>query len=174
MKTLVGKNNYLFLINDTCKELEVHCNNLTLITDSQLNRYNPVIDKFLLVVFPDKSLIHKDFLDEIKYFDERFLGFGTEDSDFTWRYITTFKKAIPTIWSGGIKNINSDLKHDNIKVYGKYTEFNRDFCFNSKYLRDDNNPNAISANFANKVIQVLKDENQYPYEKFFKENKDKL
>ena len=30
-KTLIGKEDYLFLINDSCKELEIHCNNLNLV-----------------------------------------------------------------------------------------------------------------------------------------------
>ena len=31
-KTLIGKNDYLFLINDSSKELEIHCNNLNVVT----------------------------------------------------------------------------------------------------------------------------------------------
>lgn len=60
IKTLIGKEEYLFLINDTCNELEVHCNNLNLVKDKALKRYS--FDKFLLIVFPNKSLIYKDFL----------------------------------------------------------------------------------------------------------------
>lgn len=59
-KTLIGKNGYLFLINDSCKELEVHCNNLNLVKYEYLDRYS--FDKFCLIVFPNKSLICKKYL----------------------------------------------------------------------------------------------------------------
>ena len=32
-KTLIGKNNYLFLINDSGQELKIHCDNLNLVND---------------------------------------------------------------------------------------------------------------------------------------------
>lgn len=67
-KTLIGLDNYLFLINDSCKELEVHCNNLNLVNDKKLKRYN--LDNFLLIVFPNKTLIYKEYLPkyyEVKY-----------------------------------------------------------------------------------------------------------
>ena len=69
IKTLIGKNNYLFLINDSAKEMEVHCNNLNLVNDKKLSRYN-LDNKFLLIVIPNKSLIYKDFLPDnykVKY-----------------------------------------------------------------------------------------------------------
>jgi hypothetical protein len=67
-KTLIGKNGYLFLINDSANELKVHCENLLLVQDKTLSRYN--ISKFFLVVFPNKSLIYKKYLPDnynIKY-----------------------------------------------------------------------------------------------------------
>ena len=67
-KTLIGKNDYLFLINDNCRELEVHCENLNLVKDENLLRYN--INNFFMVVYPNKSLIHKKYLPDnyvIKY-----------------------------------------------------------------------------------------------------------
>jgi len=57
-KTLIGKNNVLFLSNDTSKELELHCG--TYIPDIK-----PIVrdlTKYFLTVFPDKSLLMKDFL----------------------------------------------------------------------------------------------------------------
>jgi len=61
-KTLIGKNNYLFLVNDTARELEVHCQNVNLVQDPTLNRYS--FDKFLLVVFPNKSIVYQEHLPE--------------------------------------------------------------------------------------------------------------
>jgi hypothetical protein len=68
IKTLIGKNNYLFLINDACRELEVHCENLNLVNDKSLSRYN--LENFLLIVLPNKSLVYRDYLPDnynIKY-----------------------------------------------------------------------------------------------------------
>ena len=59
-KTLIGKEDYLFLVNDSGRELEIHCNNLDVIHDKTLGRYKH--DKFLIVVFPNKSLQYKQYL----------------------------------------------------------------------------------------------------------------
>jgi hypothetical protein len=59
-KTLIGKKNYLFLINDSSKELDIHCNNLNVVTDQSLQRYK--FDNFCLIVIPNKSYIYKEYL----------------------------------------------------------------------------------------------------------------
>lgn len=59
-KTLIGKENYLFLINDSCKEFEVHCNDLNLVKDKTLSHLK--FKNYILIVFPNKSLYYKDFL----------------------------------------------------------------------------------------------------------------
>jgi len=67
-KTLIGKNGYLFLTNDSANELKVHCENLDLVQDKSLSRYD--LNNFFLVVIPNKSLIYKEFLPDsydIKY-----------------------------------------------------------------------------------------------------------
>ena len=48
------------VINDSAKELEVHCNNLNLVNEQHLQKYK--FDHFLLIVFPNKSLIYKEYL----------------------------------------------------------------------------------------------------------------
>lgn len=60
IKTLIGKNNYLFLINDSGRELDIHCHNLDVIKDKSLSRYEH--KNFLIVVFPNKSLQCKQYL----------------------------------------------------------------------------------------------------------------
>lgn len=69
-KTLIGKNGYLFLKNDTCKEIEVHTNNLYLVSQDFYKRYETIKDKILFILFPNKSLIYSQFLpsgEELKY-----------------------------------------------------------------------------------------------------------
>ncbi len=38
-KTLIGKDEYLFLKNDSSKEIEIHCNNYNPISDLTLSQY---------------------------------------------------------------------------------------------------------------------------------------
>ena len=67
-KTLIGKNSHLFLINDNCRELDVHCYNLNLVKDKEFKKYN--FENYLLIVFPNKSLIFKNYLPDnfqVKY-----------------------------------------------------------------------------------------------------------
>ena len=69
-KTLVGKEGYLFLQNDTCKELEVHNNNLLLIVTDLPKKFDKYLNKYLLTIFPNKSYLYKQFLPDhfdIKY-----------------------------------------------------------------------------------------------------------
>jgi hypothetical protein len=61
-KTLIGKNNYLFLQNDESHELETHSNNICVVSDNFFKRYEKYINKFLLIVLPNKSFIYKEFL----------------------------------------------------------------------------------------------------------------
>ena len=61
-KTLIGKEGYLFLQNDSAKELEVHCNNLSLVGENFYKNYENIKNKFFMVVFPNKSFVYSNFL----------------------------------------------------------------------------------------------------------------
>lgn len=63
-QTIIGKNNILFLTDDSSKELKIHCDNLNLVSDETLSRYDLNKDNFFIVVFPDKSVYYKDYLPE--------------------------------------------------------------------------------------------------------------
>jgi hypothetical protein len=63
-KTLIGKDNYLFLINDSARELEVHNDNVCLVSNNFHERYKNNINKLLLIVIPNKSLVYKHLLPE--------------------------------------------------------------------------------------------------------------
>ena len=67
-KTLIGKNDTLFLENDSGNELPIHCNNLNKVFDKSLSRYS--FENFMIFVFPDKCLLYKKFLPDnyvVKY-----------------------------------------------------------------------------------------------------------
>jgi len=119
--------------------------------------------------------IHKKLIDDLGYFDERFLGFGEEDGDIYYRYIEKYNKWIQDTYINGFKNLIIDVRDEEIKrINGKYSEFNTNFCFfmeNSKYVND---PNGFKANFVPTKKKNLTDINLYPYEKFFMENIYKL
>ena len=83
-------------------------------------------------------------------------------------------KDVYQLYVQGVYNIVSDIRHTHIKPgVGKYSFFNRNFTFGSKY--NCNNPKSnISGMFGMPCDKVLPDINLYPYEKFFKENKENL
>lgn len=119
-------------------------------------------------------IVNKSFLHEMGYFDERLLGFGEEDGDITYRVIKEKKRNIFEIQVGGLTNIISDIRHNHVKSgMGKYSWFNRNFIFNEKY-NCSNATSGISGMFGVVCDPVLPNENLYPYEKFFKENKNNL
>lgn len=64
IKTLFGKEDYLFLINDASKSLENHCNNISIFNFNYINVYYKYIEskKILFFMFPDKEIICKDYL----------------------------------------------------------------------------------------------------------------
>jgi hypothetical protein len=119
-------------------------------------------------------VVNKNLIDELGYFDERLLGFGEEDGDITYRMIENKNKDIYTLYVQGVDNIISDIRHTDINPgVGKYSLFNRKFTFESKY--NCNNPKSgISGMFGMPCDKVLPDIQLYPYEKFYRENKDKL
>lgn len=63
-KVLLGKDDYLFLQNDTNEGLNKHSksNIPTICINNLQKRYNSYIEKLLFVIFPDKEVICKDFL----------------------------------------------------------------------------------------------------------------
>jgi hypothetical protein len=68
-----------------------------------------------------------------------------------------------------------DVRDENIKSgIGKYSEFNRNFCFVNEVCKYVSFSEGITGSFGQPMKKNIEDLNQYPYEKFFKENKGKL
>ncbi len=116
-------------------------------------------------------------IDKLGYFDERLLGIGEEDGDMTWRYIERYGSEMPSYKMKGFINYSEhsveNYKPHNIKTHSgtKYSLFNREFMFTQKY---EQVPDGIKGMFDQPV--KLKDAGtaQYPYERFYRENKKKL
>jgi len=62
IKTLIGKEGFLFLQNDSARELEVHNNNLCIVNNYFSNAYTNIKNKYLMIIFPNKSLLYKEYL----------------------------------------------------------------------------------------------------------------
>ncbi len=119
-------------------------------------------------------VVNKNLIDELGYFDERLIGFGEEDGDITYRMLSKKNKDVYQLNAQGVNNIVSDIRHEHIKQgVGKYSWFNRNYTFTQKY-NCVNATSGISGMFGMICDQILPDKNLYPYEKFFKENKNNL
>jgi glycosyltransferase involved in cell wall biosynthesis len=121
--------------------------------------------------------INKNIIIDLGWFDERLLGFGEEDGDIIYRYVEKYNKNV-TEWSiGNIISIGSWIRDENIRPgVSKYSAFNREFMFGSdasKYI-PSNTDEGIEGMFGSKHIQNNSNDCQYPYEPFFKLNKNKL
>lgn len=123
-------------------------------------------------------VITKKFLDEMNYFDERFLLHGEEDGDFVWRYIEKFGTYPPSINLPILANLHQTGVADETTVtngvelgYAKKPRFNQEFT-STKYKHDPNG--NISGMYGKPHVRVMQDERQYPYESFHFKNKQNL
>ena len=66
-----------------------------------------------------------DCIKSVGYFDEHFLGFGAEDSDYHRRYMAVLGSEPFDLRIDGFVNLNSEIRDESIKTDGKkYTSFN--------------------------------------------------
>jgi hypothetical protein len=143
-KTLIGKNGYLFLINDAGEELKIHCDNLNKVSDPNLSRYQ--LKNFFIVVFPNKSLQLKQFLPDnyiLKYrpaleiykkiFQERLLDayeiLKNEDDVFYKTDTHMNLKGAYIVYCSFIKQIN---KLYNLNLVPKIITLEKKICILNK------------------------------------------
>ena len=169
-----SKNDLLLILND---DVEIHDGDVF----ANLEATN--IDEFDSIIRINNSFSHfvvtKQILEKLKYFDERFLGFGFEDGDMIYRHIEALNIDLETrTWYiPGVKSLISMTCDDNVQKYSgsKYSQCNEQFLRGSmgpKYKVTDN-PTIITT-FNPRLIKIMDDLDQYPYETFFRKNKDKL
>jgi hypothetical protein len=60
-KTLIGKENYLFLINDSANEIEKHCDPNYKGNKEYIDKYT-LYNNILLIIYPDKSYVYRKYL----------------------------------------------------------------------------------------------------------------
>lgn len=123
-------------------------------------------------------VITKKQLDDVGYFDERFLLHGEEDGDFVYRFIEKYGNYHPSINLPIVANLHQTGENDPTVVtknvdlgYANKPKFNQEFTV-TKYKY---NPDAkISGLYGRPHERVLGDSIQYPYEKFYFDNKENL
>lgn len=111
---------------------------------------------------------------EVGWMDERYLGFGEEDGDFEWRYQEKFNKPFPSF---SIPDVINHVEHGDYSekmelINKKYSAFNNKFAFGHKYKEDVNGKNFGIMN--RNLICINETKNQYPNEKFYWLNRDKV
>jgi hypothetical protein len=127
---------------------------------------------FSQVLFTKKGMI------DIGWMDERYLSFGHEDGDLYYRYIEKYGHEIPMRDVAGFVHFNSDVLDDNFdndtqSGNVRYSLFNHNFLKNEKYF-PDNERGLQRTSFGVPMIKVLEDKQQYVYEQFYLNNRDKL
>jgi len=121
-------------------------------------------------------VISRKEVDDLGYFDERLLGIGEEDGDMTWRYLQRYGRAVPSFKIKEFVNYAEETMVDkpaNItcRPGTKYSLFNRRFMFDHKYRPD---AGGIKGMFDYPVELRDKGPDQYPNERFFRENRHRL
>lgn len=117
-------------------------------------------------------VLTKNKLHKLNYFDERLCAFGEEDGDIIHSFILNENREMPTL---NIENIyNKALYHIKNKDIQTHVDnkplFNREFSI-LKYVEDEN---GIYGMNPIKISRRIKDEKQYPYEKFVQNNKHNI
>lgn len=121
------------------------------------------------------ALIDRRIVDQVGWFDERFLSIGEEDGDFEWRLGKISKgETIPSV---SLPHIINHVDHENClvgmnKTNKKYSQFNLDFAFGTKYRVDPAGENYGIMN--RNVVCESPTPNLHPTEKFYWKNRDRL
>ena len=163
-------------------EIVLMLNDDTLITDGKfMKKISSILKKngnrsFLINRSWSHFVARKEEIANLGYFDERLLGIGEEDGDMTWRYIRKHGAPMASHTIRGFKNYAEDTmaQHpENIACHSnsKYSLFNRRFVHEKKYA-----PSAQGIKGMFDVPMEIKDEGpeQYPSERFYRENLDEL
>jgi hypothetical protein len=121
-------------------------------------------------------LVRRDEIDRLGFFDERLLGIGEEDGDMTWRYQSHYGEPVADFSISGIINYSEATMTEkplNISCHGggKYSRFNRQFVYEQKYQKDPQGQKGI---FDAPMIMKDPGQKQYPMERFYRENKEKM
>jgi hypothetical protein len=116
--------------------------------------------------------ISRKCISDVGWFDERFLGFGEEDGDFSWRYEDFYGRRPTNIYMSGLSNHSSDVGYEQIQSneLNKYSLFNTAYL-NKKYSFGKGGHKGI---FSFEALKVLPEVDPYPLDRFYYEFSDYL
>ncbi len=165
-----ASNDHILILND-----DVMINDKNFITDIKKAAEKNSGKSFVINESWSHFFINKAEIDELGYFDERLLGIGEEDGDLCWRYINLYGRPIANFKISGFRNFAQDtISEAPLNIVSrpnmKYSEFNRNFIM-KKYGPHESGIRGI---FDRPVKMLDSGEKQYPNEKFFLQNKDKI
>lgn len=137
----------------------------------------PMVFSFVINNSWSHVFLNRSEVDNVGWFDERFLGVGEEDGDFELRYHESQKHAIAKESNFYIHNViaQEDCLNGQIKVHKKYSKFNRDFLFEKypKTSEDDSNKRYFYK-YEWPFTMGITNSRQYPYEYFYWANRNSL
>jgi hypothetical protein len=143
-----SSNDYILILND---DIKINNHNFWDIVQKYIDLYQT---SFMMNNGFSHFVVKRQILDQQGWFDERFLGIGWEDTEFRNRIYTNDTPKMNNFSSRGcVFDVceKSDTIENQKVAWGKYSFFNCEIW-----------------------KQNLKPEKQYPYEKFYWENKDNL
>jgi GT2 family glycosyltransferase len=115
-------------------------------------------------------VISRLVIDEIGWFDERFLGFGEEDGDYVWRFIKRFGQEPPRFKSLALVHQNLQTRGEEIAGISKYSLFNLVW----RKIKYEEVNEGISGCFTKPQSQRFSDFAYHPMENFRRRNKHLL
>lgn len=115
-------------------------------------------------------VISRLVIDEIGWFDERFLGFGEEDGDYVWRFIKRFGQEPPRFKSLALVHQNLQTRGEEIAGISKYSLFNLVW----RKIKYEEVDEGISGCFTKPQSQRFLDFDYHPMENFRRSNKHLL
>jgi hypothetical protein len=109
-------------------------------------------------------VLNRNFIYNFGFFDEKFMGFGWEDSDFCERYYNKMGEKPDTFYISSLKDLNSNIKQNGFETtWEKYSTVNKEY-FSEKY-------EFPSAHPYERGKTLIETENPYPLEVYFIKNK---
>ena len=109
-------------------------------------------------------------MDRLGWFEERLIGFGEEDGDIVFR-AEEDNNPIQDITINGIRDVGSQEYGNYERGIGKYTKLNTSWFWENKYKPS---LDGICGMFGTPHKRICDNIRQYPTERFYWDNRDKL
>jgi glycosyltransferase involved in cell wall biosynthesis len=154
---------FVLLLND---DLSVHPSSLSQTIDKLFES----VEQNGLTILNDSFshfAISRKCISDVGWFDERFLGFGEEDGDYSWRYEDFYKRTPTNIRMNGLSSHSSDVGYEQIQSndLNKYSLFNTAYLY-KKYSFGNG---GHKGTFGLEALKVIPEVDPYPLDHFYYE-----